>query len=90
MLLLVALALIAYAREGAPLRWDAFRDRYRLSSMELSSWICTLVLATFMFRGPYASVISFISAFVLVGGEFFGNVLNLVKVNAPLVPRPRK
>jgi membrane protease YdiL (CAAX protease family) len=60
MFLLVALALTAYAREGAPLRWDAFRERYRLSSMDLSSWIWTLALATFMFGGSYANLISFI------------------------------
>jgi hypothetical protein len=59
MFLLVACALLAFVWEGNRHRWPDLRDRYRLRSMDLSSWIWTAALAIFMFGGRYANFLAF-------------------------------
>jgi hypothetical protein len=67
MFLLVGCALLAYASEGNPLRWHDLRDRFRLRSMDLSSWLWTVGLAIFMFGGRFASLLAFASVLFALG-----------------------
>jgi membrane protease YdiL (CAAX protease family) len=41
------LALVLYWREGNPLTWEAFRSRYRLSSLKGRAWLWTIALLAF-------------------------------------------
>lgn len=46
--LLIA-SFVAYRREELPWSWSAFRDRFRLGAMKMSTWLWVVGLSVFMF-----------------------------------------
>ena len=46
--IMLIMSLVAYRKEGNPISWPAFRDRFRLNRMERKGWLWTIGLFFFM------------------------------------------